>query len=218
MWRRKKVSNLGGSLESALQETPSASEVWPEVYPERERFQGLTQGSFAQGTFVLPKSRGLSISTGQKFDLLIAHHHGQAISWATDRYVEAFNNFFTEARPAVDFRSLVLVAASIGEIEEHYIVTEGREEMQELFFYERDLPKLLLEAVRPLRESFGDKLLQLNASTNDDDISLKATILWPGDIASATAALEDFDERWWLDNCSRAHGHLIFDYELADGV
>jgi hypothetical protein len=111
-----------------------------------------------------------------------------------------------------------LVADSLSGVEKHYIITEGREQVARLFFLHRGLPKLLLDAVQPLRESFGEKLLQLQANSDGEDVSLRATILWPDSAESAHAALDNFDQRWWLDNCNRAHGYLVFDYELVDGL
>lgn len=80
----------------------------------------------------------------------------------------------------------------------------------------RALPVVLLDAVPWLKTSFGaDATLQLQLMLEEDEpTSLCGLVLWTGSLASAQMALHEFDESWWLRNCQRASGNLIFDYEL----
>ena len=80
----------------------------------------------------------------------------------------------------------------------------------------RALPIVLLDAVPRLRDAFGtDATLQLQLMVEEDEPTiLCGLVLWAGPLPSAQRALRRFDEAWWLSNCQRASGNLIFDYEL----
>ena len=80
----------------------------------------------------------------------------------------------------------------------------------------RALASLLLESVEPLRQSFGyDVPLKLQIRTDGNSPILYATVIWKGPICSARAALEKFDENWWLENVRIAPGDVVLDYELV---
>jgi hypothetical protein len=49
---------------------------------------------------------------------------------------------------------------------------------------------------------------------DDEQQILYAVAVWRGRVEDAVAALESFDENWWLDQPTRALA-LTFTYELA---
>lgn len=83
---------------------------------------------------------------------------------------------------------------------------------------ELDAPQffaLLCEAVEPLQRAFGDEIrLYLRDLSCAEDCLWKAVIEIPPDFqGDPEAALRSFDEDWWLANCHRSDGGLVFDYE-----
>lgn len=81
---------------------------------------------------------------------------------------------------------------------------------------EPSLARLFFEAVAPLQESFGSTaVLRLSLLVSDDDYLLKAVAVTRVD-SDPERLLSDFDERWWIHNCRRSHGLLVFDYEIQD--
>jgi len=80
----------------------------------------------------------------------------------------------------------------------------------------RSHPALLLSSVGPLRHSFGDEsVLHLQVRTDGDLRILFALVFWKGPLDAAKKSLELFDQKWWLNNSSKASGNLVFDYELV---
>jgi hypothetical protein len=79
----------------------------------------------------------------------------------------------------------------------------------------RTMVPVLSRAIAELRISFGsDVVFNLEAIIEDDDsISLYAIVVWRGSIESADAALDEFDERWLLNQPPQSG--LTFTYELA---
>jgi hypothetical protein len=204
------MSNFKSSLETALQQPLPSAGLSTRLF--QQRVQGFDPGvaSVAPYDYFTALGHEHALRKERAYHDFLSHPWNDALS---EHLVPA-----TFRRVLFAQNPLELVSESINKVEAHYIITEGKERVAGLFCEQRELPKLLLEAVRPLRTSFGEKLLQLQANSDGDDIFLKSTILWPGDAASARAALDNFDQSWWLDNCTRAHGHLIFDYELVDGL
>jgi len=74
---------------------------------------------------------------------------------------------------------------------------------------------LLADAAVELKRSFGqDAILNLECLAEDDEpASLYAIVVWRADAERAEAALEDFDDRWWLNQ--DAQPGVTFTYELA---
>jgi hypothetical protein len=74
---------------------------------------------------------------------------------------------------------------------------------------------LLADAAVELKRSFGqDAILTLECLAEDNEpASLYAIVVWRGDAERAEAAIEDFDDRWWLNQ--DAQPGLTFTYELA---
>ena len=79
----------------------------------------------------------------------------------------------------------------------------------------RTVAAVLSCALPELKKSFGeDAVFSLEAVPEDDDsTSLYAVVIWRGSAQDAESALEDFDERWWLNQPYQSG--LTFTYELA---
>ena len=73
----------------------------------------------------------------------------------------------------------------------------------------------LADAAVELKRSFGqDAILALECLGEDNEpASLYAIVIWRGDAERAEACIEDFDDRWWLNQ--DAQPGLTFTYELA---
>ena len=57
------------------------------------------------------------------------------------------------------------------------------------------------------------------AQSSDDDSILKVAVQLPADFdRDPERALQSFDEEWWLNNCHRSGGVLVFDYEMHDAI
>lgn len=84
---------------------------------------------------------------------------------------------------------------------------------------QRSLYGILIGAVRPLRRAFGERrALQLRAQFGDEEVTLKAVVWLPANFEGPERALRSFDEAWWLQNCKRSGGSLVFDYEIQEAV
>jgi hypothetical protein len=83
--------------------------------------------------------------------------------------------------------------------------------------HHRALPVVLLSAVPHLREAFGPEgIFNLEVSTDDDGSqTLYAVAVWHDTVQTAAAALERFEESWWLDHMVANTADLAFTYELA---
>ena len=82
----------------------------------------------------------------------------------------------------------------------------------------RSLIEILLDAAAQIRARFGaDIVLQLRLSGEEGEVPnlVYGVIQWSGSLDTARAALDAFDESWWIENVRRASGRIVFDYELA---
>jgi hypothetical protein len=80
----------------------------------------------------------------------------------------------------------------------------------------RSAAYILINALPQLQRSFGpDVVFKLQVVSEDDEQHiLYAVAVWTGGVEDAAAALENFDENWWLDQPTRVLA-LTFTYELA---
>jgi hypothetical protein len=85
---------------------------------------------------------------------------------------------------------------------------------------EPSLFTLLIEAVQPLRIAFPEmRLLLVRLQHSDDDRLLKVAVQLPSNFSDdPESALRSFDREWWLSNCHRSGGVLVFDYEIPDAI
>ena len=68
----------------------------------------------------------------------------------------------------------------------------------------------LSNAAVELKQSFGeDAVLNLEGVVEEDDsVSLYAIVVWRGDVQSAEAAIDDFDERWWFSQRAQTRTYV----------
>lgn len=104
--------------------------------------------------------------------------------------------------------------SAVGELKTEYVFRNVAE-IRLFFSTHRATTRALSNALPELKRSFGeDVVYNLEALSDDDGFSsLYAIVVWRGSAEVAEAALEDFDERWWLNQPSQSS--LTFTYELA---
>jgi len=104
--------------------------------------------------------------------------------------------------------------AEIGELKTKYVF-RNESAVTQFVLSHRTAAGDLLKALPQLKKCFGeDVVFNLEAVSDDDEsTSLYAIVVWRGRAEEAESALEDFDERWWLNQS--AQPRLTFTYELA---
>lgn len=112
------------------------------------------------------------------------------------------------------------LAAQLRTLQQHYVILGSGRLVTELLEEESALFALLVEAVQPLRTAFGERrLLQVRVQHSDDDSLLRVAVQLPAVFGDdPERALRSFDREWWLNNCHRSGGALVFDYEIQDAV
>jgi hypothetical protein len=103
---------------------------------------------------------------------------------------------------------------------QHYVILDNSSALIELFEAEPALYQLLIDAVAPLRRAFGDKrVIHIRVQSSDEDSILKVAVQLPPTFeGDPERALRSFDEAWWLHNCHRSGGVLVFDYETHNAI
>jgi hypothetical protein len=121
---------------------------------------------------------------------------------------------YDHPQPKKDF------AAQLRILHQQYTILSDDRTMIELLEAEPALYSLLIEAVEPLRQAFGDKrLIYIRVLSSDEDSILKVTVRLLANFGdNPEDALQAFDEEWWLKNCHRSGGTLVFDYEMPDAI
>jgi hypothetical protein len=106
------------------------------------------------------------------------------------------------------------IAADIDELKAGYIFRNAAA-IVDFVSRHRTVAHVLSNALPQLKQSFGeDVVFNLEVIREDDDSSsVYAIVVWRGPAEGAEAALEDFDERWWLNQAPQPG--LTFTYELA---
>jgi hypothetical protein len=106
----------------------------------------------------------------------------------------------------------------VANIARNYTITGDEQAVFSVIRQGRDLGPLLVEAVTPLRRSFGDSVpLRLKLLIGgEEEPSLVALAIIPTAFPEPEEALSQFDKGWWLDNCHRAGAMVVFDYEFQD--
>jgi hypothetical protein len=105
-------------------------------------------------------------------------------------------------------------------LQEHYEILDTENSIIEFLQQKPALLMLLLEAVESLQMAFGDNYIpQLRVLESDDGILLRIVVQLPSNFSGdPEKALHAFDVQWWLNNCHRSDGTLVFDYEIQDVV
>jgi len=79
----------------------------------------------------------------------------------------------------------------------------------------RVLPQLLIEAVPHLQKRFGNTVFALRATSDEYGWeTLYVDARWPGNAADVLAAIDRFEDDWWIANSHVASGALNFTYRL----
>ena len=104
--------------------------------------------------------------------------------------------------------------ADADQLTKKYIFRNG-DAITHFFSMHRTAAAVVSCAWPELRRSFGeDAVFSLEAVAGDDDsTSLYVVVIWRGSAQDAESALENFDERWWLNQPYQSG--LTFTYELA---
>ena len=104
-------------------------------------------------------------------------------------------------------------------LQKRYTIVDADILITDVLSEHRSLYSLLIEAVKPLHETFGEQyVLQLRAQLTDEGSLLRAVVQLPQTFDDPETALRGFDTDWWLNNCHRSGGALVFDYEIQDAV
>jgi len=105
---------------------------------------------------------------------------------------------------------------AISKLKQLYVLVNP-DQVTSFLNYHQSLPHLLLEAAPQIGDSFGiDTLIKLELSEiGDEPATLRATVLWPGSVEDGNAALNAFDQNYWIANCNKASGKLVIDRELV---
>ena len=105
-------------------------------------------------------------------------------------------------------------AATLKTLQQFFIFTNP-EDVENFLRSHRSLVPILLDAAPHFRQSFAQAPLALDIM-NDEGAprTIYALALWRGNRADAKAALNTFDDQFWLDNLRKAAGRIVFDYEL----
>ena len=109
----------------------------------------------------------------------------------------------------------------LGRLKNHFEIMDGEDEILKILASDDDFFSVLVESVEPLQNAFGkDRVLQIRVQIHDDgDVMVKVAPQLPIAFADhAEPALDSFDEQWWLKNCHRSNGSLVFDYEFQDAI
>jgi hypothetical protein len=113
-----------------------------------------------------------------------------------------------------------IARAELQSLQQHYVFSCGDDLLCRFLGENPALQPLLIEAVNPLEGAFGaGRILHLRMQVSDDDGFLKVAVQLPANCGfDAECALRSFDADWWLLNCHRSDGALVFDYEIQDAV
>lgn len=111
-------------------------------------------------------------------------------------------------------------AEELRSLQRHYMLLNSSGSIIELLEEKPAVYALLIEAVKPLQNAFGEKrFLHARVQSSDEARLVKVEVQLPGDFGGdPERALCSFDEDWWLYNCHRAGGALVFDYEMQDAI
>jgi len=106
--------------------------------------------------------------------------------------------------------------ALLAEIRKHFMLPRDASVLAFLTEH-KNLPEILAAAVPQLKECFGaTAIFSLSASIDEfGSQTLYASVIWPGELCEVRAALQRFDDNWWLSRARQGGGYLSFSYELV---
>ncbi len=120
---------------------------------------------------------------------------------------------YTQTRPSAH------LALQLRTLQGQYTIVDTDLVIIDFLSEQRSLYPILMEAVKPLHQAFGERrVLQLRTQFTGEESMLRAVAQLPVDFDDPEGALRSFDEAWWLKNCHRSAGALVFEYEIQDAV
>lgn len=124
------------------------------------------------------------------------------------QYIRLIPSFSVEARAALDDQ--------ISSLRRDYGFVDAAVVTNFLFSH-RAIRTVLENAVPQLRATFGeDKIFNLEVSKDEDGCeTMYAVAIWKEDVWSASEALHNFMENWWLHHMNAATSDLAFIYKLV---
>jgi hypothetical protein len=106
-------------------------------------------------------------------------------------------------------------SANIALLRTHYRMP-ATAQLEAFLLDHTELIQLLLEAVPHLGRCLGDVSLALRLESDDHGWeTLYVDALWSGHAADAMAAIDRFEDVWWIERSSAAGGLLTFTYRLV---
>ena len=186
-----------------------------EFFFELDTRHNLSQHQFARKRPVFDEGRLMFEPCGQTLPIQALSYAGQPLTAFLASGVLKLPGLLTTEN-AVSLNRLP-TRDDIRQMERYYIVSDKEQVLSELHEH-RYLCDLLLGAVPHLRQAFGESLLRLTVGADDEDSAVKVSVPWRGTLEAAEGCLRAFDDSWWLDNCAKSNGYLVFDIELLDGL
>lgn len=105
--------------------------------------------------------------------------------------------------------------SAVAELERNYIFSQETH-VKDFLRSHRTLPQLLMAALPHLRQQFGNIVFSLRAVSDDYGWQIMyVDALWTGQATDALAAMDRFEDEWWVANSSAAAGSLHFTYRLV---
>jgi hypothetical protein len=112
-------------------------------------------------------------------------------------------------------RSREVVSAEIEDLKKLYRFAD--DSVASFLFDHSAIRNVLRQAIEPLRASFGaNSLFVLELSTDEDgSATLYSVVIWTAEVRSASDALNNFLETWWLHRMNIATSDLAFAYQIV---
>lgn len=105
--------------------------------------------------------------------------------------------------------------AMLGEVARCYVMPKDNS-VRRFLNAHRALASILLQALPRLRDQFGDTVFALRQTSDEDGWqNLCIDAIWSGNAAEAYAAIDRFEDAWWVANSHMGAGRLIFTYRLV---
>lgn len=104
----------------------------------------------------------------------------------------------------------------IASLRQSYVLSDP-EGLSDFLKRYRALPSLLQDMTKPIKKFFGqDCVLTLALDRSGDESPIiRLAILWKDSLSAASAALNAFDEHYWINNCGRSSGNIVVNYDLV---
>ena len=186
-----------------------ASITAPAVYG---LLSGTAFGMSPSGESLPARYEGGLSSGNETQQIRISPHAARTVQLAVHDYIFSY-----------DYRNLQTKkdhAEQLSALHQNYVILDDNSIIIELLEAEPALYQLLIDAVAPLLHAFGDKrVIHILVQSSDEDSILKVAVQLPASFeGDPERALQSFDAEWWLHNCHRSGGVLVFDYETQNAI